>query len=231
MAALAAIVLAIGGIAMLVRYANGAEERAFEGTKLVTVLQVTAPIDQNTPVAEIAGRVKSIKLPAAAIAEGAIADLGAVNGLSTTVSLEPGEQLLKSRFGVAGSTSGAAGKPAVPAGMQEISIPLTTARLAGGQVKAGDMVGIFASYPAGAKRPEETGVLANEVLVTRVEGGSVNVAANNETAAAIVTVALKTRDVENLVHAIEFAKVWLSKQNKSTDTSGAKVVDRRDILP
>jgi pilus assembly protein CpaB len=145
-AALTAIVLAAVGVIFLINYAGAANDRAYAGAKLESVLRVTEPIAANTKAADVAAKVESIQLPHSAVAKGAISNLTEVSGLLTTTELEPGEQLLLSRFaatGVEKETKEA--KSGVPKGMQEIAIPMSAVRAVGDGLKADDTVGIIAS--------------------------------------------------------------------------------------
>src|SRR5215207_1860283 len=108
-AALVAVAMLVVGVVLLISYANGANERAFDGARLRSVLQVEEPIAANTAAGDIGDKVKKVELPASAIAKGALSSLTEVSGLSTTIDLEPGEQVLASRFAEKGSSSASTG--------------------------------------------------------------------------------------------------------------------------
>ncbi len=140
-AALAAVVLAVAGVAALLSYARGAEDRAFDGASLVSVLQVKEAVPADTAAADLGGRIESVELPKAAVARGAVTDLSALEGLSTTVALEPGEQVLLSRFAEGGAVVEKPSPSAIPDGMQALTIPVDVARAVGGTLKVGDPFG------------------------------------------------------------------------------------------
>jgi pilus assembly protein CpaB len=226
-AALAAILLAIAGVITLLNYASGAEDRAFEGAQLVDVLQVTAPIAADTNAADLAGKVKSVKLPRTAIAKGAVKSLSDVTGLVTTVELEPGEQLLLARFAERGKESPAKAKSAVPAGMQELTIPVDVARALGGALKVGDTVGIVASYQS-KEGDGITKIVQNRVLVLRLSNGG-PVTDGQTGGTQLVTFAVRTRDAGKIVNAIEFGKIYLTRQNKDTLMGNGGSISRNDV--
>lgn len=223
-AAVATVVLAIVAIFMLISYANNADERAVNGAKLTDVLRVKTAIAAQTPAADLGGSVELVQLPANAVADGAISDLNAVTGLVTSIDLQPGEQLLKTRF----VGKGVSAKPGnIPAGMQEVTISLSKTRLVDGKLAAGDKVGVLASYSGGGG----VGVTAfaiSSALITKFDGAVLN-ASGDGASVVDITFALKTLDAERIVHAAEFGKIWLTKLNDLSDLSGGKLVDQGDV--
>lgn len=226
-AALAAILLAVGGVFVLVNYASAADDRAYNGATLENVLQVSAPIASNTKSKDLAGRVKTVKLPRSAIAKGAVTNLDEVAGLATTIDLEPGEQLLASRFSKSGSRPANKPKSTVPAGMQEVTIPLESARAAAGAFKVGDAVGIAASYTKNGE--SYTRIVLNRVRITRISGGAAEAEAANAT--QMITVAVSGRNATRIINAAEFGKVWLTRQNAETDTKSGGTISGGVLKP
>jgi len=229
-AALVAVAMLVVGVVLLISYANGANERAFDGARLRSVLQVEEPIAANTAAGDIGDKVKKVELPASAIAKGALSSLTEVSGLSTTIDLEPGEQVLASRFAEKGSSSASTGsksKTAVPEGMQELTIPVDVARALGGALKVGDTVGVVASY-----KTEDgdgiTRIVQNRVQILRIsDGGPVEEGQTGGT--QLVTFAVKTRDAGKIVNAIEFGKVYLTRQNDDTEFGQGGSISRNDV--
>lgn len=227
-AALAATLLAVVGVVMLINYASAADDRAFNGATLDEVLQVSAPVAANTKAEDLASKVKTVKLPRSAIAEGAITDLDEVAGLATTIGFEPGEQLLESRFSKAGSKP-TKSKTAVPKGMQEMTLPLEFERAVGGTLKVGDTIGIVASFD-----PEEgssfTSLVLNRVLIVGLDKGVV-VKGDKTGDAQMITVAVKANAVNQIAHSLDFGEVRLTRQNADTDTAGIRTIKGGDVSP
>ncbi|MDR7086072.1 pilus assembly protein CpaB [Aeromicrobium panaciterrae] len=228
-AIVSAAVLAIMGIIALVNYANGADERAFDGAQLVEVLVVKDEIPAETPASRITTAVELKKVPVSVRAEGALTSLDSVRSLSTNVSLKPGEQLLKARFG---ALTGKDGKSSsLPAGMQEVSISLSAPRMPTGTIKAGDRVGLVVSYAKQGNDGGYTNVIKNNLLVTRVSQSALGkVGADEAGVPSLVTFAVDPLDAERIVNAAEFGKVWLTLQNSQTDTSGSKMIESKDVV-
>ena len=222
-AALATVVLAIVAIFMLISYANNADERAVSGAKLTDVLRVKTAIAAQTPAADLGGSVELVKIPANAIAEGAISDLSEVAGLLTSIDLQPGEQLLKARFVKKGATAKTGN---IPTGMQEVTISLAKTRLVGGRLAVGDKVGVLASYPSGSAGL--TAFAIKSALITKFDAAVLSASGGGESVVDI-TFALDTLDAERIVHAAEFGKIWLTKLNDQSDLSGGKLVDQGDV--
>lgn len=221
-AAIAAVVLTIAGLLAVVSYVNGANDRAYQGTQLRQVYQVKTAVSQGTKAEDLGADVEQVKLPVAAIATGAVTSLSDIAGLQANTNLEPGEQLLLSRFAEAGqSVSG--GKTTVPDGMQEVTVALTSPRIVGQQLKVGDTVGVFASFDGA------TNIIENGVLITAISD-SAGQATGDQVATRQITFAVETLNAEKIVNATEFGHIYLSKQNGKTDLAGSKKIVAKDIL-
>lgn len=145
MGAVAAILLAAVGTFVLVAYVRGAEERALEGERSVSVLVVSQPIEKGTPVSEIADLVKAEMVPAKVQTAGTVADLAELEGTVAAVDLLPGDQIVASRF-ITPSAFQAVRPVEVPEGMLEVTVSLNPERAFGGQVTPGDTVAVVASF-------------------------------------------------------------------------------------
>ena len=224
LAIVGAVALALLGFLALISYARGADDRAFEGTELVTVLRVTAEVPVKTPASELGDSVETVDLPKAAVVEGAIDDLSEIDGLVTRGVLVPGDQLTAAKFD---DTNKVKADTNLPKGMQELTVPLENPRIVGGTLVPGDKVGVMTSYTDG--QDSVTANPINDLLVIRVNGGVG--AAEGEAVSVMVTFAIKTLDAEKVVHAMEFGKVWLTKQNDDTDTGGGRTITKEDVAP
>lgn len=228
LALLSAALLAVIGVIAMISYAQGADERAFADAKMVEVLVVKTEIPAETPASRITTAVQTKKVPVAVRAEGALTSLDSVKGLSTNVTLKPGEQLLPSRFG---ALTGKGKSSSLPAGMQEVSIALSAPRVATGAVKAGDRVGVVVSYAKQGNDGGYTNVVKNNLLVTRVSNSVLSkVGAEEAGVPVLVTFAVRPMDAQKLINASEFGKVWLTLQNSQTDTTGSKQIESKDVI-
>lgn len=226
-AALAAVVLLGLGAGLLIGYVNKADDRAFDNAKRVSVLQVTNDIPAGTKAEDISGSVKEVKLPKSAVAPGSIDDLADVAGLQTTVALKPGEQLLKDRFSEKGSVVGATGE-GIPEGAQELTVALPESRAAGGQIKAGDIVGVVSSFST-ADGDAITRLIKNKVLVTRVRVASDETAPDKDGKPLLVTLAVFTKEAGAIINTLEFGKLYLTKQNADTEPGNGGFASKIEI--
>jgi pilus assembly protein CpaB len=212
----AAAVLAVVGIAALVRYANNADDRAFEGTEMVEVLRATQNIAARTPVSQLGDVTETVKVPRAALVPGALESLKDQKDKVTSVALVAGDQLSSAKFA---SESSLPAELALPKGKQELTIPVGGARLVGGAVSAGDRVGVMASFSGVTANP------INNLLVLKVDGG----VGGADDAGTLVTFAVTKREAQQLVYTMEFGKLWLTKQNSKTDVSGKPAISMKDV--
>lgn len=239
----AALVLAIVGVVLLATYVQAADRRAQSGMNPVDVLVVQQPIAAGTPLDKIKELVKVQSMPQAAVPAGAVKDLSAFTGKVAGVDLVPGEQLLESRL-VDPASLTAPDQAAVPKGLEEVTLKLEPERVVGGQLQAGDTVGIFISYNAG----EGTGSADNpatklefhKVVVTRVStrtsssgqsgGSDQNGQVSNGTAPILVTLAQSGADAQRTIHAVEFGKIYLSKENSDTATEPTDQLTKDEVF-
>jgi pilus assembly protein CpaB len=231
LAALAALLLAAVGAVVLVAYVRGADARALEGIETVEVLVVDEAVDAGTAAEDLADLVRTELVPAKSAVEGRVQELGQLAGQVATVDLEPGEQLLASRFGAVGDL-GTPGTVAVPEGMQEISVLLAPQRAVGGRLAAGDTVGVYLSLVFDDGTATTHAVL-HHVLVTQVQGApappeegadTVSSGAAAPADSLMVTLALVAADAETVVYGAEHGTLWLSLEPAGAQTGGTRVV-------
>lgn len=245
LAAVLALVLALGGGVVLLRYVTGADRRAMAGMATTSVLVATAAIPAGTPADELAGMVKVRTLPQVAVADSAAHDLTSLAGKVSTADLAPGEQVLTTRFAAPDAVHL---PPELPKGTQQVTVLLDPQRAVGGNLAAGDKVGVFLSTDF--NNHPLTHLVASEVLVMNVVGGTSTAGTgSNDTAAGdggstggkggtaaaagnggvTVTLAVATPLAERLVFAAEHGTVWLSKQNADTTDTGRSVITEGNL--
>ena len=222
-AAVMAGVLALVGVLVLVVWAQGANDRAFEGAELVPVVRLTDAAAAGTSASDLAGKTEVVELPDEAVPEGAVTSLDQVKGLSTNASVQKGELLLESRMGSPGSSKSKT-NGLVPTGMQEITMSLDTERAMGGVLKVGDKVGVVMTFDRNVGGDYLSKAKIDQVVVTRI-GGDIDV---EEIKAQLITVAVSSADAERISFARDFGRVWLTLQNDDTtdaDTDSTLIKD------
>jgi pilus assembly protein CpaB len=239
LAALAALVLLLAGTVVLMAYVRGADARALAGVQTVEVLVADQRIPAGTSGKDLAALVRREVLPVKAALPGRVTDLAELAGRSATVDLEPGEQLLASRFADPASQQ-APGTVAVPAGKSELSVLLEPQRVIGGRLAAGDTVGVYISMQEPAP---QTHVVLHHVLVTQVQGapapadpeaeGDTETASSGTaapTSSLMVTLAVTAQQAEAVVFGVEHGTIWLSLEPEGADTGGTDVITPGNIF-
>lgn len=245
---IAALVVAIIGTVLLITYVQSADQRAMAGTETSEVFVVQKDIPAGTPVSELGDSVAKKPLPKSTLTEGTVTDLSDLGTKVTAVSLVPGEQLLSRRMVDADAYLGPS-RVAVPDGMQEIAIKLPIERVVGGKITAGDTVGIFISLPeSDTTHSAGTQLTFHKVLVTAAQfsngsaaqpdtaqgdqsEGALGSANNNQSDGTyLITVARNSIDAARLVYAVEFGKIYLSKEPAEATEGNAFVVDKTRVF-
>ncbi|SDK51715.1 pilus assembly protein CpaB [Arthrobacter sp. ov407] len=250
---IAALLVAIIGTVLLVSYVQNADKRALAGTETQTIYVVQKAIPAGTAADKIEASVIKKDVPKLALAANNVTDLASLGSKVTSVALMPGEQLLTSRMVEQNAFLGPS-RVQVPTGLQEITLKLPIERVAGGKVNAGDTVGIFLSLEqatstgangqAGTKS-SKTQLSFHKVLVTASQFSNGAAAKTEDSATAsgtsqassttstsqatsgvyLITIARNSADAERIVFAVEFGKVYLSKEPGDAVESGASFVD------
>lgn len=253
---LAAIVLAAVGTFALVAYVRSAKEQAVAGEQRVEVYVVQSGTPRGTPLADVRGAVDRVEVPAKVRPDDAVTDLDDLDdGLVAGVDLAPGEILLESRLIPAEDLS----RAPVPEGLQELSVALDPERAVGGRLRAGDTVGVVLSFDPfdvqdgtggdqAEQTPNQSHLTFHKVVVTSVQfdvddgenapavgGGDDGEESDEEPVdpapsdRLLVTLAVSSPQVEQIVFAAEFGHIWLTAENAAADESGTRVVTLGEV--
>jgi pilus assembly protein CpaB len=236
--AILAIVLALTGTVVLTGYVRGADARAAAGAELVPVYVVAAAIPGGATVEQAQKSLTVKKIPASAVVPGHVTKLSTLEGKVAEVDLQPGEQLISSRW-VNPADRAAAGDVPLPAGTQAVTVALRVEQVVGGTVKPGDTVGVVISTDKLPGSPDNPLTIQSlhKVLVTAVQEGETTApAADAKTPAKpastiMVTLALTTPDIEKVVWGQEWGSVWLTLEPKDADETGSRIVNGKVVFP
>ncbi len=226
MGIIASVVMAAVGTGLLIAYVRSAEDRALNGENAVDVLVVTETIPKGTKAEDVAAKVKKEQVPSKVLAQGAVADLRSLNGLVAGGEMLPGEQVVQSRFAAAAATVMATPAP----GSLKVTVAMDALRAIGGQIRAGDSVGVVASFT----EPETSHLILQKVPVTdvRTEAGVAVTGKPDGTAVTgrlWVTLAVDAPSVERVVFAAEHGTMWLAWEPKDANEAGTKVQTRAGV--
>ncbi len=178
---LASIAFVALGTFVLVRYVQGAEERALAGEETVEVLVVNTAVPRGAAADDLQGKVDTVLVPTKVQAPGSVTELSALAGTFAAVDLVPGEQLLASRF-VSAEELIALDDFAVPDGLLELTLSLSPDRALGGELRPGDEVAVIASFaPFTLTEDESAGVQIEEALQQSEEDETIQQSEENTT--------------------------------------------------
>lgn len=223
-----AVAMALIGTGLLVAYVRGAHSDRLKSQQSVSILVVSSQIPKGTPAAELGSRVKSELVPSTVVAKGAVTSVQALAGQVALVDLQPGEQVLQSRF----APPTAAASTGVPPGLLQVTVSIDMPRSVGGQLRAGETVGVVASFDD----PPATHMILQKVLVTDVRtDAGVPVKTNAEDASPAtkslwVTMAMDAPSVERVVYTGEHGRLWLALEPLDAPGTGTKVLDRASVV-
>ena len=137
-----AAVVAVLGVALVLVYARGADQRAQDKFGGVDVLVATQPIAAGESVesAKAAGKIGTESVARADVLEDAQTSYSGLDGQVALVTIYPGEQLITDKFGSSGD---AAASLPIPAGKMAVSVNLTDAARVSGFLEPGSEVSVF----------------------------------------------------------------------------------------
>jgi pilus assembly protein CpaB len=251
----AAIVLALVGGGLVLGVTRSADERAVAKLDPVEVLVVgEEPIPEGTAAADLGPLVQRTTIPGTAAVPGHLTDLADVQDLVAATTMQPGEQLLTERF-VAPEALDDEPIPTLPEDKHEITIPLEGHRALGGRLTPGETVGVTLSFAD----PARSHLHLHKVLVTSVQGAPMPIPApgpepgseeepDRETGptsddpdapapdpvpenSLLISLAVDTADVEEVVYAAEFGTIWLTREGEDVPDDPTAVVVDDDFWP
>ena len=187
---LAATVLAALSVAAVAAYAHSADRRALHGREGRWVLLATATIPDGTTGAQIRARrlVRQVLMPAATVPSGAVSQLDATfDALALNAPLHPDQMVLRRQFEPA-PPPGPSPTPtfALPPDRVAVSVELGIAPQVAGNVRPGDKVAVFLTYPQEdtKDRPQYTVTLLPSATVVSVGESATPTAAPSPSATA-----------------------------------------------
>ena len=243
-AALAFLLAVLGTIGVLA-YVRGANERALQGMKAVSVLVAHAGIPSGT-TAQTAlrdGLLIQERLPASAVPPNALDSIAGLESLVTSTAIQPGELLLRPMLVEKGQTTGGI---AIPAGDMAVTAQLCMPEAVAGNVKAGSYVAVFDTYTRATAQitaqpnctgphqqqnphPVLTSLVLKRALVLSVgqqplsgsgptAATSADSPASGSAAEVMVTFAVSQADAERLIQLTETGLPYLALLTSSSKT-------------
>jgi pilus assembly protein CpaB len=210
LAAVVTVLFAVAAAAAVFMYAQGARQRAENGTSSVPVLVSTRDIPAGTaldPLIE-SGDFKIRQIPSGDVIQSVIQDVSQLRGQTTAYPILANEQIsaarLRGQYEVGGGPLGIAD------GMQAWSVTLDPERLAAGAIQQNDHVEIYGTF----ELPKNSDAHITRVLVpdARVLWTSAPPGTEASTTSGggqiTLTIEVTPQDAELLTYSQELASIW-----------------------
>ena len=202
----AAALVACLGVALVLLYVRGADNRAQAAYATTKVLVATATIAPGTSIesAVSAGQVQLKDVVSDAVLPGAESTTDGLSGQVATTTIYQGEQIISAKFG---TTVAAPSTLPIPAGMTAVTVNLSDSGRVAGFVAPGSEVSVFlAGNDANSGKPF-TRILVPKVQVLGVGSTAVVTPTTADTAATtstpvsdtLLTLAVNQDDAEKLI--------------------------------
>jgi pilus assembly protein CpaB len=235
----AAVVLAGVGSLGVVSWANSSKSRAEAQVAQTAVVIIDNRVPKGADAATIKAASHVGTVQQKSLADGALTSENQIGTQVAAADLEPGDQLVQARL--TANTSGA------PADKVQVSANLSAERAVGGQLKAGDTVGVYISFepthggsseaaPTPAPPASTTDLEFQHVLVTNVQTTSAPASqkSGNQVQQVsgdnfVVTLALSPAQSERFVFGGEFGHIWLSNEPATVKDDGTGIITMGNV--
>lgn len=232
---LVAAVIAALGTLLVFLYVTGADNRADQRYKAVTVLKAVKQIDpgETAEAAQAAGKIETAAVSQQDLLTGAINGLDPIAGKVAVSTIYPGEQIVSTKFGAAGAAT-AASALTIPKGKIAISISLGDPARVAGFVNPGNKVAMF-----------YTGGSATRLLLPSVEvigAGTTTMTPTTTTTATdgtqsveqlpktLLTLALSQRDAEKVIFASQAGQLSFGLLNDDSQVGPSQGVTSASLF-
>ncbi len=203
---LVAAVIAALGTLLVFLYVTGADNRADQRYDAVTVLKAVKQIDpgETAEAAQAAGKIETAAVSHQDLLAGAINGLDPIAGKVAVSTIYPGEQIVSTKFGTAGSAA-ATTSLTIPKGKIAISISLDDPARVAGFVNPGNKVAVF--YTGGTltrmllPSVEVIGAGTTTLTPTTTTTATNGTQSVEQLPKTLLTLAVSQKDAEKLIFA------------------------------
>jgi pilus assembly protein CpaB len=231
---IAAILVALLGVALVLLYVRGIDDRAREGQETVEVLYTKSPIALGTTgaAAEQAGAFELRQIPRDAAATGALSSTEPIASQFSLTALPSGVPLLSSQWGEQGTTSALP----IPGNNIGVSVQLGDPQRVAGFVQPGAEVAVFAT----TQRDDlnTTSMLLPRVTVLAVGPTAVTTTSTTEDGTtnteqvpnAILTLSLDQRQAERIILAQSEGELYFGLLTADSRTAPSAGVSSQNLF-
>jgi pilus assembly protein CpaB len=217
-----AVIVALLGVALVLLYVRGIDNRAREGQETVSVLYTKAPIALGTTgaAAESAGAFELREIPRDAAATGALSSTEPISSLFSLAALPSGVPVISSQWGEVGTSNALP----IPGNKLGVSVQLGDPQRVAGFVQPGSQVAVFLTSERNGQ--PNTSVLLPRVTVLAVGPTAVtttSTATNGTTNTeqvpnAILTLALDQKQSEQIILGQTSGELYFGLLTKDSQT-------------
>jgi Flp pilus assembly protein CpaB len=201
-------------------------------TKPATVLVANQLITQGTSGATIGvGHFfRTEKILAKQVSQGAFADTAQLHGRIADTDIYPGQQLTAADF-VGGGEIASRLAPA----QRAISIPLTTSHGLIGDIRTGDRVDVYITFPKRTNdAPPVLRLVAANVVVLKAgeasSAGGIGASGNSATATGNVVLEVGSHQAAEIAFGVDVGDVWLVQRPSDGTRAGEEIISEASIL-
>ena len=232
---LVAAVIAALGTMLVFLYVKGADNRADARYGAVQVLRAVKQIapGETVAAAQAAGKIETSTVSTKDLLPNALTGLEPIDGKVATAAIYPGEQIVSSKFGATGASTGLT----IPKGKLAISVNLTDPARVAGFVNPGDKVAIFANG-TDAKGPFSRMLLPNvqvigvgtTTVVSTTKTGADGAQTTDELPKTLLTLAVSQQEAERVLYAAQNGDLAFGLLNNDSQVTPSKGVSLDNLF-
>jgi pilus assembly protein CpaB len=231
---IAAVVVALLGVALVLIYVQGIDERAREGQETVEVLYTKSAIALGTTgsAAEQAGAFELRQIPRDAAATGALSSTDPIKDLVSLSAIPSGIPVVSSDWGTVGTTSALP----IPGDRIGVAVQLGDPQRVAGFVEPGSEVAVFLTTAEGGQ--QSTGVLLPRVTVLAVGPTSIKTTSTSdgeqtnteEVPNAILTLSLSQAEAQQVILGQTTGQLYLGLLTPDSATRRGSATTADDLI-
>jgi pilus assembly protein CpaB len=227
--AVAAVIAALGTLLVFL-YVRGADSRADERYSAVQVLRIVKPIavGETVEAAQAAGKIELGSVPQKDLLPGALTGTEPIAGKVALAAIYPGEQLISTKFGDAGTGSALT----IPKGKVAISINLSDPARVAGFVNPGDKVAIFLTAPGSTRLLLPNIQILGAGTTTMVAAASADPAAApaDQLPKTLLTLAVTQSEAERILLATNSGELAFALMTPDSQIAASKGVSTASLF-
>ena len=210
-----AILLPLVGIGMVVAWASGARQAAYEGAELTPAVRAVKEIPKGTKVTDMESYVQVAEYPKEMLPKDYYSS---VEALQEAQKDSVATRVIASGEFIVPPTLFEGAIPGAPENYEEVTLELSSARGSTNSVAAGDHVAVYVTIESEG----ELRRLLSDVVISQINGSS-KAKANTEADSVLITFAVTEEDARKLIYSASFGEVWLSIVNPESSQEQSEV--------